>query len=127
MSTTNSISQNLAAGEIPLVRPPYYRERLQTVPQGDSLTHRSHADTVNINRIMARYMATGRLPEGNDMQYVDATPFSGDLTEQYERSESTLSAAAEALNKPKRKSKQEPATAGPDQPEGEPAPAGEGE
>lgn len=123
MSTINSVQQNLTAGEIPLVRPPFYRERLQTVLEGESLTHRSHADTVNINRIMARYMATGRLPEGNNMSYVDATPFSGDLTEQYERSETTLAAAAAALNKPP----QESATADPDKPKGEAAPAAEGE
>lgn len=126
MSTINAIQQNLSAGEIPLVRPPYFRERLYTVQEGESLTHRSHADTVNINRIMARYMATGRLPEGNNMQYVDATPFSGDLTEQYERSETTLAAAADALNKPQ-KPRKKAADAAPDELEGEPAPAGEGE
>lgn len=123
MSTINSVQQNLAAGEIPLVRPPYHRERLYSVLEGESLTHRSHAETVNINRIMARYMATGRLPEGNQLNYVDATPFSGDLTEQYERSEATLAEAAAALNKPP----QVPATAGPDQPQGEPDSSGEGE
>lgn len=76
-----SMSFQLHEGELPNVRHPFLRLRMPTTLEGESKTHQSHAKTVDINNIIARYKDTGYLPPSTrPPQFMDATPFSEDLT-----------------------------------------------
>lgn len=64
------------------VRPPFFRERFPTIIVGESMTHQSHAASVDINAIVARFQRTGQLPPGNGPGvYADVTALQGDLVE----------------------------------------------
>lgn len=87
-----------STGELALFRSPFWRERVQFVPVGDSMTHQSHAEACDVNAIIRRYDRTGVLPPATrEAQYGDVTGLQGDLTERYVDAQATTAAAASFL------------------------------
>lgn len=83
-------------GEIslPYVRNPFIRKRVQFSTAGDSKTHQSHREAVDVNNIIARYERTGQLPPARMApQYADVTGLQGDLTDLYNTSSQTIGTA----------------------------------
>lgn len=65
-----------------VVREAHIRMRVPFVVTGESLTTQSHADSCDINKVMARFDRTGALPEGRQGgQYADVTHLQSDFTE----------------------------------------------
>lgn len=90
---------NKETGEIeqqyPYIRKPYERTpRVRTPVIGKSMTHQSHASSCDINNIIRKFDNTGVLPPArHEPQYADVTALQGDLTEAYNKSLETTSAA----------------------------------
>lgn len=79
-----------------IVRPPHWREPVKTDCSGDSLTQQSHAESCDINAIVARFDRTGQLPLATrPAVYMDVTGLQGDLTELYNQSAETIQRAQE--------------------------------
>lgn len=98
---------------LPEVRHPFSRERVFAPLSGESLTHQSHAEACDINRVIKRYDNTGLLPPGSDQgQYLDVTHLQGDPATLINESRQTLSqvendvSAHRAAVKKKRKEEQ---------------------
>jgi len=65
-----------------IVRPRRFRERVFQSSEGESMCERSHADSVNINNIVARFHRTGELPKPtSEPIYEDVTGLQGDYRE----------------------------------------------
>lgn len=65
-----------------IVRPRRFRERVFQRSEGESMCERSHADSVNINNIVARFHRTGELPKPtSEPIYEDVTGLQGDYRE----------------------------------------------
>lgn len=87
----------------PKIRGPFERLQRQTVCVGESMTHQSHKDTVDVNQIIRRYDNTGKLPPiTGEQRFGDVTPFQGDLTERINSSRAILDEAGKALTKKQR-------------------------
>lgn len=91
---------NKQTGEIefalPVVRHPFQRVRYQTVIEGESMTHQSHAAAADINNIIARFDRTGELPRAKQQgAYGDVTALQGDLTELHSSAVTTIQTANE--------------------------------
>jgi len=68
-----------------VVRPRRFRERLFQSSEGESMCERSHADSVNVNNIVARFHRTGELPKPtHEPIYEDVTGLQGDYRERLE-------------------------------------------
>lgn len=94
-------------GEVLRFRKPWMRERSGFACVGESMTHQSHCETCDINRIVGTYVATGILPEGrDDGQYGDVTELQGDLTENINRSWETLGTLKERIDAEKREKRE---------------------
>lgn len=75
----------------PFVRPPWCRERLVTVIEGESATDRSHGNQTDVNAIVERFKRTGILPPPTKQgQYMDCTGLQGDLTELINKSREAI-------------------------------------
>lgn len=73
------------------VRKPWWRQPHRTHITGESMTAQSHAESCDINRIVAQFHRTGSLPSSHrEPQYLDVTGLQGDLTEAYNRSSETI-------------------------------------
>lgn len=79
-----------------VVRHPFHREAYGTKFCGESKTHASHAESCDINRIVASYMRTGNLPPSKGQgAYADVTGLQGDLTTRINESRETIAKAEE--------------------------------
>lgn len=69
-------------GEVLRFRLPWMRVAFKTEIVGDSMTHQSHAESCDINRIVAAYTRSGEelIPDPNAV-YDDVTGLQGDFTE----------------------------------------------
>jgi len=82
----------------PTVRHPFERKRVAFKSDLPSMTHQSHADSCDINKIIRRFDNTGELPtRPGDPQFADVTHLQGDLTEKINYSRETLDAAGRDL------------------------------
>lgn len=64
------------------VRPRRFRERVFHELVGESMCERSHADSVDVNKIVARFHRTGDLPKPrHEPIYEDVTGLQGDFRE----------------------------------------------
>lgn len=89
--------------EIVEVRTPFTRVRTITEITGESMTHQSHASSVDINNIIRRFDNTGVLPPPTgDPVYADVTELQGDLTDRINMSRETLDAAGRQLDEQQR-------------------------
>jgi len=89
------------------IRRPLWRERVQHIVEGESLTHQSHAESCDVNNIIRRYERTGELPPARrPPQYGDVTSLQGDLTERHEAAKEVIQTSREHVNK-RRKERQE--------------------
>lgn len=91
------------------IRKPYQRIRVFTQLTTEVLTQQSHADSTDINSIVARFQRTGDMPpnpRGQEAQYVDCTPYSEDLTESYNRAVERLDEAGRLLSERKREERE---------------------
>lgn len=104
---------NQVTGEVLPFRMPMSRYPEKTVPEGESMTHQSHFESCDINRIVSRFQVYGELPvvKGNP-QYGDVTNLQAKtLTEHIE----TARQVQEKVNeyaKAKAKAKAAPAGSG---------------
>lgn len=74
-------------GQVPHVRPPYCRQRVQLFNDEPSRTQQSHFDQTDVNAIVKRFERTGVLPEGRGIpQYGDVTGLQGEFTDLINRS-----------------------------------------
>lgn len=65
-----------------VVREAHVRLRVPFVVTGVSMTTQSHADSCDINKVMARFDRTGALPPGREgAQFADVTHLQADFTE----------------------------------------------
>lgn len=72
---------------VPMIRGPFSRFRVRFNCVGESMTHQSHAESCDINRIIDRYDRTGQLPTGRVQGvYDDVTSLQVDLTDAVNRS-----------------------------------------
>jgi len=79
------------------IRSPYERLRVQSHPDGVSLTEQHHVKNVDINNVVRKYMISGDLaPPKVPGSYADVTPFQKDLAERYRFAEDVLGRANEA-------------------------------
>lgn len=79
------------------VRDPNQRLRVQSVPEGESMTLQSEASACDINEIIARYDRDGLLPAARmDGQYGDVSDLNGDFGDLLNKSIAALSAFNEA-------------------------------
>lgn len=77
--------------KLPRARHPFSRVRVHPLLSGESRTHQSHRDEVDINNVIARFDRNGELPNRPQTpQYADVTEFSGDPTDLINRSRATL-------------------------------------
>lgn len=82
MAKSSSSRLDNVPEDAPFVRHPYSRERLTFDTDGESMTHQSHADSCDVNKIIGRYERTGQLPLATrPPQYADVSGLQGDLTE----------------------------------------------
>lgn len=80
------------------VRHPAERCRTYTPVIGESMTHQSHAESCDVNRIIKRFENTGSLPENTrEAQYADCVNLQGDLTERINMSREILDQAGRDL------------------------------
>lgn len=85
---------------LPIIRNPYTRVRVQYQTLGESKTHQSHREAVDVNNIIARYERTGQLPPARVApQYADVTGLQGDLTDLHNHSRATLDVADDFFKK----------------------------
>lgn len=64
-------------------RHPFSRYRVEFKSDMESMTHQSHAESCDINKIIAQYDRTGLIPpdpRGRDPQYADVSDLNRDLT-----------------------------------------------
>lgn len=93
---TSSVMLECDEQSAPAVRPSWCRVRVQSVPEGESMTQQSHADSVDVNRIIERFDRTGVLPMATrEPMYADVTDLQVDLTEAINRSREVLNTADE--------------------------------
>lgn len=89
-------------------RHPLERVRHQTVVEGESMTHQSHAESCDINQIIARYDRTGELPRGrNQGVYADVTQLQGDLTERAVNAKEVIKKADEHVRSTRRRKEEQ--------------------
>lgn len=84
----------------PLVRHPFERARVLSSVCGVSMTHQSHKDLCDINKIVKRFERTGELPPPTrEAQYADVSGLQGDLTDRINMSREILDVAGQHLDK----------------------------
>lgn len=93
------------------IRKPLHRGRLQTVIEGESMTHQSHAQSVDINHIVAQFDRSGYMPPASrEAHYIDCTGLQTDLTQAHAESVRVIETANE-YNEGVRKAKAKKAKA----------------
>lgn len=109
-----------------MIRKPYFREPLKTVVEGESMTHQAHADSVDINKIVAQFDRSGYLPPAQrEGQYLDVTGLQTDLTVAYAESNrviETVNEYTENQRKAKAKAKSKKTDDPKPSPDADPAP-----
>lgn len=98
------------------VRHPMARVRVQTVIEGESMTHQAHAESCDINNIIRQFDRTGLLPPPTrKAAYVDVSNLNKNLTELYadmqnigERIQAAQAEIAKQKDIPKTEPKPEP-------------------
>lgn len=82
--------------DVPVVRKPWERYRVQTACPGKSLVHEAHKEGCDINKIVRSYMKTGSLPPSKGPgQYLDVSGMKGDKFELINKSRETIAKAEE--------------------------------
>ena len=81
--------------EVPVVRSPWSRLRVQSVPIGESMTLQSEKDLTDINYIVKQFDRSGDLPPGKGPgQYIDVTMLNGDLLDVMARAQEIIDDAS---------------------------------
>lgn len=81
-----------------IVRLPHHRLRVQSVQGGESMTDETWQEATDVNRIIAQYHRTGKLPEPRCKPvYGDVSQLQGDLTERLQWANSQIEMANKVI------------------------------